>query len=105
MGDLERAEQVVREALKDDPSVPQLSKNLGDLLYRAGKYEEAAEAYGRAAKLAPDLGDDLFFKLGNIAFRQRDTATAREQWKRVLQLNPGHQLAKTNLEALETSGG
>jgi tetratricopeptide (TPR) repeat protein len=105
MGDLERAEQVVREALKDDPSVPQLSKNLGDLLYRGGKYEEAADAYNRAAKLAPDLGDDLFFKLGNIAFRQRDTATAREQWKRVLQLNPGHQLAKTNLEALETSGG
>ena len=62
------------------------------------------EAYGRAAKLAPDLGDDLYFKLGNIAFRQRDIATAREHWKRVLQLNPGHQLAKTNLESLDTSG-
>jgi tetratricopeptide (TPR) repeat protein len=105
MGDLERSEQVIREALKDDPTLPQLSKNLGDLLYRAGKYEDAADAYGRASKLAPDLGDDLFFKLGNIAFRQRDVAGAREHWKRVLQLNPGHQLAKTNLEALETASG
>ncbi|HET7041628.1 MAG TPA: tetratricopeptide repeat protein, partial [Gemmatimonadales bacterium] len=104
MGDLERSEQVIREALGDDPALPQLSKNLGDLLYRGGKYEEAAEAYQRAAKLAPDLGDDLYFKLGNIAFRQRDTAQAREHWKKVLQLNPGHQLAKTNLEALETAG-
>jgi tetratricopeptide (TPR) repeat protein len=74
MGDLERSEQVIRQALGDDPALPQLSKNLGDLLYRGGKYEEAAEAYQRAAKLAPDLGDDLYFKLGNIAFRQRDTA-------------------------------
>jgi tetratricopeptide (TPR) repeat protein len=104
MGDLERSEQVVRDALKDDPSLPQLSKNLGDLCYRGGKYEEAADAYGRAAKLAPELGDDLYFKLGNIAFRQRDIATARENWKRVLQLNPGHQLARTNLESLDTSG-
>jgi tetratricopeptide (TPR) repeat protein len=105
MGDLERSEQVIREALKDDPTVPQLSKNLGDLLYRAGKYEDASDAYARATKLAPELGDDLYFKLGNIAFRQRDVAGAREHWKRVLQLNPGHQLAKTNLEALETSTG
>ncbi|HEU4569683.1 MAG TPA: DUF4388 domain-containing protein [Gemmatimonadales bacterium] len=104
MGDLDRAEQVLREALHDDPTLPQLSKNLGDLLYRGGKYEEAAEAYTRAAKLAPELGDDLYFKLGNIAFRTRDTAQAREHWKRVLQLNPGHQLARTNLEALETAG-
>ena len=104
MGDLDRSEQVIRQALADEPAIPQLSKNLGDLLYRGGKYEEAAEAYARAAKLAPDLGDDLYFKLGNIAFRQRDTAQAREHWKKVLQLNPGHQLAKTNLEALETAG-
>jgi len=104
MGDLERSEQVVRDALKDDPSLPQLSKNLGDLCYRGGKYEEAADAYGRAAKQAPELGDDLYFKLGNIAFRQRDIAAARENWKRVLQLNPGHQLARTNLESLDTSG-
>ncbi|MFI5234152.1 MAG: DUF4388 domain-containing protein [Gemmatimonadales bacterium] len=101
-GDLAGAEAKLREALTEDPSVPQLSKNLGDLLYRTGKYEEADEAYLRAAKLAPDLGDDLYFKLGNIAFRQRDVARARGHWQRVLQLNPNHQLARTNLDSLSS---
>ena len=45
--------------------------------YRNGRYEEAREAYERAAKLAPDLGDDLYFKLGNIAYKRRDKSTAR----------------------------
>ena len=66
---LAEAEQVLRAALAEEPSLPQLSKNLGDLLYRAGRYEDAQEAFDRAAKLAPDLGDDLYFKLGNLAFR------------------------------------
>ncbi|MGH7532447.1 MAG: tetratricopeptide repeat protein, partial [Gemmatimonadales bacterium] len=101
-GDVSGAEVMVREALTEDPSVPQLSKNLGDLLYRAGKYDEADEAYQRAVKLAPDLGDDLYFKLGNIAFRQRDTAKARTQWQRTIELNPDHQLARSNLESMSS---
>ena len=101
-GDVSGAEAAVREALAEDPSVPQLSKNLGDLLYRAGKYDEADEAYQRAAKLAPDLGDDLYFKLGNIAFRQRDTVRARTQWQRTVELNPDHQLARSNLESMSS---
>ena len=64
--------------------MPQISKNLADILYRNGRYEEAREAYERAAKLAPDLGDDLYFKLGNIAYKRRDkSARARE-------LEPSH---------------
>ena len=54
------------------PSLPQISKNLADILYRNGRYDEACEAYERAAKLAPELGDDLYFKLGNIAYKRRD---------------------------------
>jgi tetratricopeptide (TPR) repeat protein len=101
-GDLAGAEAALREALAEDPSLPQVSKNLGDLLYRNGKYEEADQAYQRAAKLAPDLGDDLYFKLGNITFRSRDVERARTCWQRVLELNPNHQLARTNLESMPT---
>ena len=64
---------MLRAALAEDPSLPQISKNLADILYRNGRYDEAREAYERAAKLAPDLGDDLYFKLGNIAYKRRDT--------------------------------
>ena len=69
--------------------------------YRNGRYDEAREAYERAAKLAPDLGDDLYFKLGNIAYKRRDKSLARESWSRATTLNPGHELARANLEMLD----
>jgi tetratricopeptide (TPR) repeat protein len=94
---------MLRAALAEDPSLPQISKNLADILYRNGRYDEAAEAYERAAKLNPDLGDDLYFKLGNIAYKRRDHARARESWAQATSLNPGHQLARANLEMLDLS--
>jgi len=100
-GDLTGAETLLRAALADEPSLPQLSKNLGDLHYRAGRYDEAQEAYERAAKVAPELGDDLYFKLGNLAFRRRDRDRARECWHRAAELNPSHQLARSNLDILD----
>jgi tetratricopeptide (TPR) repeat protein len=100
-GDIEGAEAMLRAALAEDAALPQVSKNLADILYRNGRYDEAAEAYERAAKLNPELGDDLYFKLGNIAYKRRDHARARESWAQATSLNPGHQLARANLEMLD----
>jgi tetratricopeptide (TPR) repeat protein len=102
-GDIQGAEGMLRSALAEDAALPQVSKNLADILYRNGRYDEAGEAYERAAKLNPDLGDDLYFKLGNIAYKRRDHARARESWARATVLNPGHQLARANLEMLDLS--
>jgi tetratricopeptide (TPR) repeat protein len=99
-GDTSRAEASLKEALGDDPQLPQVHKNLGDLLYRSGRYDDATQHYQRAATLNQELGDDLFFKLGNLAFRRRDGAQARECWERAVRLNPGHQLARANLDLL-----
>jgi tetratricopeptide (TPR) repeat protein len=100
-GDMAGAEAALRAALAEDASLPQVSKNLADILYRNGRYEEAREAYERAAKLSPDLGDDLYFKLGNIAYKRRDHAAARAGWNRATALNPGHELARANLDMLD----
>jgi tetratricopeptide (TPR) repeat protein len=100
-GDVAGAETMLRAALVEDPSLPQISKNLADILYRSGRFDEAREAYDRAAKLAPDLGDDLYFKLGNIAYKRRDHDRARESWRRATELNPGHELARANLDMLD----
>lgn len=99
-GEFAAAEELLRTVVQDEPTVPQPFKNLGDLLYRSGRYDEATTAYERAAALDPQLGDDLFFKLGNLAFRRRDAGRARECWEHTLALNPGHQLARANLELL-----
>ena len=102
-GDMQAAEAMLRAALAEDAALPQVSKNLADILYRHGRYDEAAAAYERAAKLNPELGDDLYFKLGNIAYKRRDHARARESWAQATSLNPGHQLARANLDMLDLS--
>ena len=103
-GDMVEAEAVLNQALEADPALPEVSKNLGDVLYRLGRFDEATAAYERAARLNPDLGDDLYFKLGNLAVRRGERTVAREQWSRAVALNPGHQLARANLEALGSAG-
>ena len=102
-GHVEEAERLLRAALEDEPALPQLWKNLADICYRSGRYDEASDAYERALKLAPDLGDDVYFKLGNIAFKRRETARARERWLRATELNPAHQLARANLDLLDAA--
>ncbi len=101
-GDLAGAEELARAALHDEPSLPQLSKNLGDLAYRASRYEEAWDLYQRAIELAPDLGDDVYFKLGNIAYKRNDRGQAADLWRRALDLNPKHELVRANLDTLST---
>jgi tetratricopeptide (TPR) repeat protein len=101
LGEVEHAEEVLRDVLSDEPALAQVSKNLGDILYRTGRHEEAWEAYQRAVKMSPALGDDVYFKLGNIAFKRGDRDRAGSLWKTVLGMNPQHQLAKSNLDTIE----
>ncbi len=99
-GDTAGAEELARAARQDEPSLPQLSKNLGDLAYRASRYDDAWDAYQRAVDLGPEMGDDMYFKLGNIAYKRNDRALAAELWRKALALNPNHELVKANLETL-----
>ena len=48
-GDFERARQSIERAVQTENSMPQLYRNLGDILKRAGHPEEAQAAYTRAA--------------------------------------------------------
>src|SRR5438128_8363124 len=93
-GALPQAEALARPALHDEPSLPQLSKNLGDLAYRGSRYDEAWALYQRAIELSPELGDDVYFKLGNIAYKRNNRDQADALWRRALELNPKHELVK-----------
>ena len=100
LGRVDEAIELLQAALADEPSLPQLSKNLGDLHYRSARYDDAWDAYQRAVKLQPELGDDVYFKLGNIAYKRLDRELASVLWKRALEINPNHELALTNLETV-----
>jgi len=100
MGHGDQAVEVLRAALLEEPSLPQLSKNLGDVFYRQANYDEAWDAYQRAIKLDPRLGDDIYFKLGNIAYKRLDRDCAARMWRQALELNPKHELARANLDVM-----
>jgi tetratricopeptide (TPR) repeat protein len=97
-GDLESARELFEKAFEQDSGLPQASKNLGDLLYREGLYDKAAEAYKQALRANPNLGDDVYAKLGNVYYKGRDREKAIEMWRRALELNPANEVVRTNLE-------
>ncbi len=104
-GDVARARELYEQAFEHDSSLPQASKNLGDLLYRGGRYEEAAEAYERALRSDPELGDDVYAKLGNVYYKRRDRKRAIDLWQRALDINPANEVVRTNLEFVRGVGG
>lgn len=104
-GEWQAAEELYRRAV-DQPDPPaQAFKALGDALYHRGAYDEATRMLERAVDAAPDLGDDVFFKLGNLAYKRIDRQRAVELWRRALELNPAHHVARTNLELIEHTLG
>jgi tetratricopeptide (TPR) repeat protein len=94
------ARSAAERGIQEDPGIPQLHKNLGDLHYRAARYDEALECYLRATKANPDLGGDVYLKLGNIRLRRREREEAVRCWERALELDPDNAIVRTNLESV-----
>ena len=88
-GRLDDARATAERGVHEDAGLAQLHKNLGDLHYRAGRYDDALEAYLRAREGDPDLGADVYLKLGNIRLRRQERDEAVRCWERALALDPG----------------
>jgi tetratricopeptide (TPR) repeat protein len=99
-GSLPEASVTAERGLHEDASLPQLHKNVGDYLYRNAQYDEALDAYTRAIKLNPSLGDDVYMKLGNIRYKRQEREEAVKCWERALELDPENQIVRTNLDAV-----
>jgi tetratricopeptide (TPR) repeat protein len=99
-GNYDGARSIAERGTHEDPGVGQLHKNLGDLHYRAGRYDEALESYLRATKANPELGGDMYLKLGNIRLRRQEREEAMRCWERALELDPDNAIVRTNLESV-----
>ena len=98
--DYDTARTIAERGVHEDPGIAQLHKNLGDLHYRAARYDEALEAYLRATKSNPELGGDMYLKLGNIRLRRQERDEAIRCWERALELDPDNAIVRTNLESV-----
>ena len=68
-------------------------------------YDKAAEAYQRALRADPNLGDDIYAKLGNVYYKGRDRDKAVEMWLHALEINPANDVVRTNLEFVKGADG
>jgi protein O-GlcNAc transferase len=87
------------------PSIAQAQKNLGDVAYRRGSHAEALQHYIRAAELDPELGDDVFAKIGNLLYKLRRLDEAVHHWQKALHLNPNNLIVRNNLEIVAHAAG
>ncbi len=99
-GQYDTARATAEHGVQEDPGCAQLHKNLGDLYYRATRYDEALESYLRATKTNPELGGDVYLKLGNIRLRRQQRDEAMRCWERALELDPDNAIVRMNLESV-----
>ncbi len=96
-GDLDEAERLYLRALDADRQLPQIHKNIGDVAYRRGLHDDALEQYRKATASAPELGDDVFARMGNLHLKRGERDEAIRCWRRALELNPDNEVVRKNL--------
>jgi tetratricopeptide (TPR) repeat protein len=93
---LERAVRLFRKALALDPHYADAALGLGEALYVQGRAEEALAWLDQAAALAPEDVEVVHVRALALDHLGR-TGAAREAYRQVLRLQPGHVNASLNL--------
>lgn len=102
------AEIVYRKSLEVNPRSLEGSYNLGNALYKQGKFPEAAQQYQLIAEQSRRLLEEgnpediqrlseVFHNLGNIGMANQDYARSVEAYKQSLRLNPKDDETRYNL--------
>ena len=102
LGRFDEAEGYFAQALRGvDDAITHF--NLGLLLARTGRLDEAIAAYGRALEREPTL-TDARSNLATVYARQGRLDRAVQELNRVLEQDPGNALARANLDILRGPG-
>lgn len=87
-----------RRVVSIDPSYAAAWNNLGLLLHRMGRYDEAREAYDTAVAQDPACAEAAY-NLGSLAEDRGDVETGIAQYRRALEVSPDYADAHFNLAA------
>lgn len=85
--DCEEARKLESKLAQLGESLPDLSYNVGVLLQSANRYDEAAEAFKRAAKAKPGFGEALL-NLGHALKALGEDDKANECWREAVEAMP-----------------
>ena len=98
-GKVKEALKHYQEAAKELPDEPGVLYNLGIAQFKLGQFDKARQALVKATLARkPSLKARAFFNLGNAHFQLKQYKEAAAAYRRSLQLNPGHDPSKWNLE-------
>ena len=94
------AEVNYRKALEKNKDLTPGTFDLGDALYKQGRFGEAAEAYGSVAEKAGNSGlkAQALHNLGNALLKEQKLPESIGTYKEALKLNPNDADTKYNLE-------
>jgi tetratricopeptide (TPR) repeat protein len=95
----DESELSYRKALDIDPAYFDAEFNLGDVLYRQEKYEEATNKFNKLSlsELEKDKRAESFFNLGNSQLKAEKLEESIEAYKNSLRIDPNNLEAKHNL--------
>ena len=96
MGEYARAESCYRKALETNPLKPDIHRNLGNLLLRQSRHEDAITSLEEAIKLKPGFTEALF-DLGNARHAQGRHKEAVEIYRSIIATHPGYPDTHMNL--------
>ncbi len=94
-GEFESAYQALAKARETAPADANLDAFLAQAAYRAGKFQEAAEAYKRQTEKQPDTWSN--YNQGNAQFKNQDLNGAIQAYKEALRKDPNNEVARHNL--------
>jgi len=103
-GEPDAAEAFYLRATSGPTPPAQAHKNLGDLAMVRGDEAGAVAQFERAVRLDPELGDDVYLRLGHLALKDDDPERTQRYFRKALEMNPSNTLAKNELEKLVSSG-
>jgi Ca-activated chloride channel family protein len=96
---LEEALKFYKDAEIEKPETPELSYNLGNVMYQQEKYQDALERYYKGLS-SGEVEDQAwsYYNLGNAFYRSGKYPEAIQTYKKCLELTPDDEDAKYNLE-------
>ena len=88
-----------RKALDANPSSQTATYNLGNSLYKQGKYSDAIKEYEKAVVSESDEKklSEIWHNLGNSYFMEKNLAKSIDAYKNCLRINPKDEDARYNL--------
>lgn len=96
---LEKALKFYRDAEIEKPESPELSYNLGNVMYQQEKYQDGMERYFKALSSdEPGHQAWAYYNLGNAFYRSGKYPEAIQAYQKCLELTPEDEDAKYNLE-------